>query len=43
MDIIVEGSKRASERAAETMDMVRGAISLDYRKLFAEIGAPSAR
>lgn len=30
MDIIVEGSRKASERAAETMEMVRRAISLDY-------------
>ena len=31
MDIIFEGSRRASERAAETMEMVHRAISLDYR------------
>ncbi len=31
-DILVEGSRKARERTAETMDMVRSAIGLDYRK-----------
>lgn len=32
-DILVEGSKKARERAEETMEMVRSAMSLDYRKV----------
>jgi tryptophanyl-tRNA synthetase len=32
-DILVEGSKKARLRAAETMELVRQAISLDYSKL----------
>ncbi|HYU35841.1 MAG TPA: tryptophan--tRNA ligase [Thermoanaerobaculia bacterium] len=31
-DILLEGSKKARERTAETMDMVRSALGLDYRK-----------
>src|SRR6202163_3819216 len=31
-DILLEGSKRARERTAETMEQVRDAIGLDYRK-----------
>ncbi|HEY0783811.1 MAG TPA: tryptophan--tRNA ligase [Thermoanaerobaculia bacterium] len=31
-DILVEGSKRARLRAAETMELVRGAMSLAYRR-----------
>jgi tryptophanyl-tRNA synthetase len=31
-DILVEGSRRARERTVETMDLVRSAIGLDYRK-----------
>ena len=30
LDILVEGSRRARERAAETMERVRGALGLDY-------------
>ncbi len=30
LDVLVEGSKKASERASETMDGVRSALSLDY-------------
>ena len=33
MDILTEGSKVARERARETMDHVRGAMGLDYRKM----------
>ncbi|HSK75460.1 MAG TPA: tryptophan--tRNA ligase [Thermoanaerobaculia bacterium] len=36
-DILVEGSKKARERAAETMEKVRGAMSLDYRKLLEKV------
>lgn len=35
LDILVAGSKRARERAAETMEAVRGALGLDYRRLVA--------
>ncbi|HUO86451.1 MAG TPA: tryptophan--tRNA ligase [Thermoanaerobaculia bacterium] len=31
LDVLVAGSRRARERAAETMDLVRSAIGLDYR------------
>src|SRR6202012_2498060 len=33
LDILVEGSKKARERAQETMERVRQAISFDYRRL----------
>jgi tryptophanyl-tRNA synthetase len=36
-DILVEGSKKARERAEETMERVRSAMSLDYRKLLAKV------
>lgn len=32
MDILYEGSRRARERAVETMELVRAAITLDYRR-----------
>ena len=32
-DILVEGSRKARERAEETLDLVRSAMTLDYRKL----------
>jgi tryptophanyl-tRNA synthetase len=32
-DILVEGSRKARERTAETMDAVRSAMGLDYRKV----------
>jgi tryptophanyl-tRNA synthetase len=32
-DILVEGSRRARERTAETMERVRSAMGLDYRKV----------
>ena len=38
LDILVEGSKRARERAAETMEQVRAALSLDYRRVAARVG-----
>jgi tryptophanyl-tRNA synthetase len=38
-DILVEGSRKARERAGETMEQVRAAIKLDYRKL---VGAARA-
>jgi tryptophanyl-tRNA synthetase len=31
-DILLEGSRKARERTAETMDMVRAALRIDYRK-----------
>ncbi len=31
-DILVEGSRKARERAVETMDQVRAALKLDYRR-----------
>jgi tryptophanyl-tRNA synthetase len=31
-DILLEGSRKARERTAETMDMVRAALKIDYRK-----------
>jgi tryptophanyl-tRNA synthetase len=34
-DVLVEGSRKARERTAETMERVRGAMGLDYRKVFA--------
>jgi tryptophanyl-tRNA synthetase len=33
LDILVEGSKQARERAQETMELVRQAIAFDYRRL----------
>jgi tryptophanyl-tRNA synthetase len=33
MDILVAGSRKARERAAETMEAVRGAMGLDYGRL----------
>lgn len=33
LDILYEGSRQAKERAAETMDKVRSAISINYRDL----------
>lgn len=32
-DILVEGSRKARERAEETLEMVRSAMKLDYKKL----------
>ena len=31
-DILLDGSRKARERTAETMDMVRGAMKIDYKK-----------
>ena len=31
-DVLLEGSQKARERTAETMDQVRDAMGLDYRK-----------
>jgi tryptophanyl-tRNA synthetase len=36
-DILLEGSRKARERTAETMDMVRSAIGLDYRKALQKV------
>ena len=36
-DILVEGSRKARERAEETMERVRSAMSLDYRKVLAKV------
>jgi tryptophanyl-tRNA synthetase len=33
LDILVEGSRKARERAEETLEQVRSAMSLDYKKL----------
>lgn len=33
LDILEEGSRKARERVAETMELVRGAMNLDYRRL----------
>jgi tryptophanyl-tRNA synthetase len=33
LDILVEGSRKARERAEETMERVRSAMSLDYKRL----------
>jgi tryptophanyl-tRNA synthetase len=35
-DVLLEGSRRARERTAETMEAVRSAMGLDYRKLLAQ-------
>jgi tryptophanyl-tRNA synthetase len=40
LDILVEGSRRARERAGETMELVRSALSLDYRRLVSSAPAP---
>ena len=36
-DILVEGSRKARERTAETMDMVRSVMGLDYRKALQKV------
>ncbi len=36
-DILVEGSRKARERTAETMEKVRGAMGLDYRKVLKKV------
>jgi tryptophanyl-tRNA synthetase len=38
-DILLEGSRRARERARETMEKVREAMKLDYRRLVREVEA----
>jgi tryptophanyl-tRNA synthetase len=38
-DILVEGSRKARERTAETMERVRSAMGLDYRKAFEKVTA----
>jgi len=38
-DILVEGSRRARERTAETMESVRSAMGLDYRKVLEKVTA----
>ena len=43
LDVLVEGSKRARERAGETMEIVRSALSLDYRRLVSHAQAEVAR
>ena len=35
-DILVEGARRARERARETMDLVRSAMKIDYRALLGD-------
>jgi tryptophanyl-tRNA synthetase len=39
LDVLAEGSKKARERAVETMDLVRAAIGLDYRATRAAVAA----
>ena len=36
-DILLDGSRRARERAGETMEQVRSAMSMDYRKAFQKV------
>jgi tryptophanyl-tRNA synthetase len=36
-DILLAGSAKARERTAETMELVRGAMKMDYRSLLAEV------
>ncbi|MGH9465587.1 MAG: tryptophan--tRNA ligase, partial [Thermoanaerobaculia bacterium] len=36
LEVLREGSRRAVERASATMDVVRGALGLDYRRLLEE-------
>jgi tryptophanyl-tRNA synthetase len=36
-DILAEGSRKARERVGETMEMVRGAMGLDYRKVLQKV------
>jgi tryptophanyl-tRNA synthetase len=36
-DVLVEGSRRARERTAETMEKVRAAMGLDYRKVLERV------
>lgn len=36
-DILLDGSRRAREQAGETMERVRGAMSIDYRKAFQKV------
>src|SRR6185436_406955 len=38
-DILLDGSRKARERTAETMDMVRSAMRIDYRKALAQAKA----
>ncbi|MFN7940584.1 MAG: tryptophan--tRNA ligase [Thermoanaerobaculia bacterium] len=42
LDLLVEGSRRARERAAETMAQVRAAIGLDYDRLLTRAAAEGA-
>jgi tryptophanyl-tRNA synthetase len=37
-DILIDGSRRARELAGETMERVRSAMSLDYRRLLQKAG-----
>jgi tryptophanyl-tRNA synthetase len=39
LDVLEAGSKRARERAAETMELVRAGVGVDYRRLAALAGA----
>jgi tryptophanyl-tRNA synthetase len=36
-DILVEGSRKARERAAETMERVRSVMGLDYHKALGKV------
>ena len=38
-DILLEGSRKARERTAETMELVRSAMGLDYRKALQKVMA----
>ncbi len=37
LDMVAEGSRRAQDRARETLDAVRSSMGFDYRKLAAEV------
>ncbi len=37
LDIVTEGSRKARERARETMDAVRSSMTLDYREILAKV------
>lgn len=41
-DILLEGSRKARERTAETMELVRSAMGMDYRKALAQAKATVA-
>jgi tryptophanyl-tRNA synthetase len=42
-DILIEGSRQARERTAETMDMVRSAMRIDYKKAIEQAKAAAQK